>query len=59
LARDGGKACYAVLENNEITLHRIPYEVERTIKALWNSSISTKSKEGLAQVLRGSPLRTE
>jgi putative phosphoesterase len=53
LARDGGKACYAVLENNEITLHRIPYEVERTIKALWNSSISTKSKESLAQVLRG------
>jgi len=59
LARDGGKACYAVLEDQEITLHRIPYEVERTIKALWNSSISTKSKEGLAQVLMGSPLRTE
>ena len=56
LARDGGKACYAVLENREITLHRIPYNVEKTIKALWDSPISKESKESLTRVLRGFPL---
>ncbi len=56
LARDGGKACYAVLENREITLHRIPYNVEKTIRALCDSPVSKASKEGLTRVLRGSLL---
>ncbi len=56
LARDGGKACYAVLEDREITLHRIPYNVGDTIKALWDSPISKESKEGLTRVLNGLPL---
>jgi predicted phosphodiesterase len=51
LARDGAKACYAVLENREITLHRIPYKVEETIKGLWDSPILRASKEGLTRVL--------
>jgi putative phosphoesterase len=58
LARDGGKACYAVLENREITLHRIPYNVEETIKALWDSPVSKMSKEGLTRVLNGFSLHT-
>ena len=56
LARDGSKACYAVLENEQITLHRIPYNVEETIEALWKSPVSKESKEGLTQVLRGNVL---
>jgi putative phosphoesterase len=56
LARDGGKACYAVLEDQEITLHRISYDLERTIKTLWESQISRTSKEGLTRVLRGTVL---
>jgi putative phosphoesterase len=53
LARDGGEACYAMMENGEIALHRVPYDVERTIKALAESPISNKSKKGLERVLRG------
>jgi putative phosphoesterase len=53
LARDGGQACYAVLENGNVTLHRILYDVEKTIDALLQSPISTESKTGLSKVLRG------
>lgn len=53
LARDGGQACYAVLEDGNVTLHRIPYDVEKTINALQKSPISEESKEGLSKVLRG------
>ena len=53
LARDGKGACYAVLENRTITLHRIPFDVEKTVKALRGSSISDGSKKGLENVLRG------
>ena len=56
LSRDGGEACYAILENREITLHRIPYDAEKTIGALWKSPISRTSKEGLTRVLRGTVL---
>ncbi len=53
LARDGGQACYATLRDGEVTLHRIPYDVEKTISTLEKSPISKNSKEGLRQVLRG------
>jgi putative phosphoesterase len=56
LARDGGGACYAVFENKNIALHRIAYDVERTIVALRKSPISKQSKEGLTTILRGLPL---
>ena len=53
LARDGHGACYALLENGTITLHRIPYDVEKTINALQGSPIPDGSKTGLEKVLRG------
>lgn len=53
LARDGGDACYAVMQDGDITLHRIPYDVERTIRALNAGPISNESKQGLTKVLRG------
>ena len=53
LARDGGQACYAILHDQQVTLHRIPYDVERTIRALERAPISTGSKQGLANVLHG------
>jgi putative phosphoesterase len=53
LARDGGQACYAVLNNGSVSLHRISYDMKRTIVALQKSPISQHSKEGLEKVLRG------
>lgn len=53
LARDGGQACYAIVQDGEVRLKRIAYDVDRTIQALDTSPISKKSKEGLAKVLRG------
>ena len=51
LARDGGKVCYAVLENREITLRRIPCKVGETIKRLRNSPVSKATKGGLNTAL--------
>jgi putative phosphoesterase len=53
LARDGGEACYAVIHDGEVTLHRIPYDVQKTVSALQKAPISKESKEGLTKVLRG------
>lgn len=53
LARDGGKACYAVLRDGKIDLHRLEYDVERTIAALDQSPVSIATKQGLGRVLRG------
>jgi predicted phosphodiesterase len=53
LARDGGQACYATLIDGDVMLHRLPYDVETTVKALRQSPISTVTKEGLSKVLRG------
>jgi putative phosphoesterase len=53
LSRDGGQACYAIFDNGELILKRIPYNVQRTIDALMESPISQKSKDGLSKVLSG------
>jgi putative phosphoesterase len=53
LARDGGQACYAFLRDGTIEFHRVKYDVERTVNALWKAPISQESKEGLTRVLRG------
>ena len=53
LARDGVQACYAVLEDGDLTLKRIPYDVQKTIDALMTSPISKESKDGLSKVLKG------
>ena len=57
LARDGGKACYGILDNGEITLRRIPYNAEETVNTLWKCPVSMTTKEALTRVLRGLPLR--
>lgn len=51
LARDGGKACYAVFEDNRIRLNRIDYDVEKTISDLMKSPLPRKVTEGLKKVL--------
>ncbi|HTR80288.1 MAG TPA: YfcE family phosphodiesterase [Bacteroidota bacterium] len=53
LARDGGQACYAIMENQEISLRRISYDAEETIRALWKCPVSQTTKMGLTRVLRG------
>jgi putative phosphoesterase len=53
LARDGSQACYAVLEDGELTLKRIPYDIKMTLEALMESPISQTSKEGLSKILKG------
>lgn len=57
LARDGGTACYAVLQDGSVSLRRIEYDVERTIAALNNSPVSQTTKEGLARILKGEKVR--
>lgn len=51
LARDGGQACYAVYENGNITLHRIDYDVEKTVSDLMKAPIADNIKLGLKKVL--------
>jgi len=51
LARDGGKACYAIYENGRISLHRVDYDVEKTIADLMKAPIPNKCKEGLKKIL--------
>jgi putative phosphoesterase len=51
LARDGGQACYAIYENEIITLKRIEYNVEKTIYDLMTAPLSQNVKEGLKNIL--------
>jgi predicted phosphodiesterase len=54
LARDGGgEACYAVLEGTQLTLKRVPYDVDRTVEALRKAPMPGHVAKGLAGVLRG------
>jgi putative phosphoesterase len=52
LARDGSQACYAILEDGDLVLKRIPYDVKMTLKALMESPISQESKDGLSRILK-------
>jgi len=52
LARDSAGACYDTLENNIIHLHRIPYNVKKTILTLQHNPISKETKLGLTKVLQ-------
>jgi putative phosphoesterase len=55
LARDGGgEACYGVLEENQIKLRRIPYDVDRTLAALRKAPLRQHVIDGLAGILRNS-----
>jgi predicted phosphodiesterase len=51
LARDGGQACYAIYEDGNVTLHRVDYDVERTIKDLKKAPLADDIKNGLIKVL--------
>ena len=51
LARDGGEACYAIYEYGKIELKRVEYDVEQTIRDLFNSQLTLTTKEGLKKVL--------
>ena len=51
LARDGGEACYAIFENGKITLKRINYDVDETIRDLKKAPLEEKIISGLTNVL--------
>jgi putative phosphoesterase len=51
LSRENHDACYAVMEDGEISLRRVPYDNRRTVEALWESPISPFSKEGLSKII--------
>lgn len=54
LARDGcGEACYAVFQNGQMHLKRLPYDVERTLEALRAAPLPPPVIRGLAGVLSG------
>jgi len=50
-ARDGNQACYAFYEDGIISLHRIEYDVQKTISDLMKSPLADNIKEGLKKVL--------
>jgi putative phosphoesterase len=53
LARDRqGEACYAVFQDGQMRLKRIPYDVERTIAAMRAAPLPIQVMEGLASVMR-------
>ena len=54
LARDrSGEACYAVHENGQIKLKRIPYDVDRTVADLRKAPLPEQVVERLAAVMKG------
>jgi diadenosine tetraphosphatase ApaH/serine/threonine PP2A family protein phosphatase len=51
--RDGDpRASYAVIEDGEVTLKRIAYDIERTIRDLRALPVPTQIADGLASILR-------
>lgn len=54
LARDGGQACYAFYNDGIISLHRIDYDVEKTLSDLMKAPLPEIIKEGLKKVLLNS-----
>lgn len=53
LARDRqGEACYAVFQDGQMQLKRIPYDVERTVTALCAAPLVLRVIEGMTAVLR-------
>ncbi len=57
LARDGGSACFAIYENGKVKLHRIKYDFNRTIKALYKAPLPESVKKGLAEVIVGKGIK--
>ena len=54
LARDRqGKACYAVFQDGQMQPRRIPYDVDRTVRAMRAAPLSDQVIEGLVAVLSG------
>jgi putative phosphoesterase len=53
LARDGaGDACYAILDDGQLTLKRVRYDVSETIRELRRSPLPKDVVEGLIGILR-------
>jgi len=55
LSRENYDACYAVLEDGHITLHRVPYDNRRTVEKLLQSPVSAFTKEGLSRIIGWTP----
>ncbi|MBX9623337.1 MAG: metallophosphoesterase family protein [Gemmataceae bacterium] len=56
LPRDGDpRAAYAVIDDGRVELKRVPYPVERTVKALAAGSFDPVAKQMLADLYRGGP----
>ena len=54
LARDRqGEACYAVFQDGQMQLKRIPYDVDRTVRAMRAAPLPHQVIEGMAVALTG------
>ncbi len=51
LSREDHNACYALLEDGEITLHRVPYDNRYTVERLLQSPVSKFTKDGLSKII--------
>ena len=58
LSRQNHDACYAVLEDGDVTLHHVPYNNRRTVEKLWESPVSSFTKEGLSKIIGWVPKQT-
>lgn len=53
LPRDGdSRASYAVCQDGEISLRRVPYDIEETIRAYDGLPLASQIKESLSEILR-------
>lgn len=55
LSREDHNACYALLQDGEVTLRRVPYDNRRTVEKLWESPVSTFTKDGLSKIIGWTP----
>lgn len=51
LSRQNHDACYAVLEDGDVTLHHVPYNNRRTVEKLLESPVSSFTKERLSKII--------
>ncbi len=59
LSRENHDACYAVLENGDVTLRRVPYDNRRTVEKLLQSPVSTFTKGGMSKIIGWVPAQIQ
>lgn len=59
LSREDHNACYAILQDGQVILRRVPYENRLTVLNLMKSPVSNFTKEGLSNIIGWVPPKTQ